>query len=288
MAPLTVTNDRSETEEALIRANLPLAHYGVAEVAGRVPRHVSRDDLESAAMYGLAQAARSFDASRGIDFDKYAMIRIRGSLLDELRSRDWASRGVRASARKMEAASEVLTSRLGRTPSTEETAAEMGCDVEKVQQIRSDVHRGTVLNYESFLTDGHVADILPDAEPTPLEQMMSREKRAFLIDAVVALPERLRHVVVGYFFEERPMQQIADELGVTESRVSQMRGEALRLMHAGITANLDPQMVPAEPRPTGRVAARKANYYRAVADGSKVTDRLSANPRPLADRLTAA
>lgn len=288
MAPLTVTKDRAETEEALIRANLPLAHYGVAEVAGRVPKHVSRDDLESAAMYGLAQAARSFDPDRGIDFDKYAMIRIRGALLDELRSRDWASRGVRSAARQLEAAGERLTARLGRTPTTDETAEEMGCSVERISQIRQDVHRGTVLNYESFLAEGQVADIMPAQEPTPLEQMMSREKRAFLIDAVVALPDRLRHVVVGYFFDERPMQEIAIELGVTESRVSQMRGEALRLMHAGITANLDPALLPPEPRPTGRVAARKATYYRAVAAGSPVSERLAATPRPLADRLAAA
>lgn len=274
-------------EDELVRANLALVQYGVAEIAGRVPRHVSRDDLVSAAMFGLAQAARSWDDSRGIAFEKFAMIRIRGALLDELRSRDWASRSVRSAARSMEAANERLIARNGCTPSLEETAAEMGVEVDKVQSIVDDVHRGTVLNYEALVTEGSIGDILPDSDPTPVDELLGRERRAYLMDAVVALPERLRHVVVAYFFEERPMQEIAEELGVTESRISQMRGEALTLMRAGMTANLDPEMLPAEPRPGGRLARKKAAYYAAVAAGSSVGARLDATPAPLAQRISA-
>lgn len=281
------TAHSATVEDALVRANLPLVQYGVAEITGRVPRHVSRDDLVSAAMFGLAQAARSYEHSRGIAFEKFAMIRIRGALLDELRSRDWASRSVRSAARTMEAANERFTATHGRTPNHEETAHEMGVEVEKVQDIIDDVHRGTVLNYESLVTDGHIADFLPDREPTPVEELLSRERRAFLMDAVVALPERLRHVVVAYFFEERPMHQIAEELGVTESRISQMRGEALALMHSGMTANLDPDQLPAEPRPAGRLARKKAAYYAAVAAGSTAQSRLDAVGTPLAERLSA-
>lgn len=274
-------------EDARIRANLPLVQYGVTEVAGRIPRHVSRDDLVSAAMFGLAQAARSFDDSRGIAFEKFAMIRIRGALLDELRSRDWASRSVRAAARGMEAANDRLVASQGRTPTLDETAAEMGVETERVQRIIDDVHRGTVLNYEALVTEGQIADLLPDREPTPVEQLLSRERRAFLMDAVVALPERLRHVVVAYFFEERPMLEIAGELGVTESRISQMRAEALTLMRAGITANLDPEQLPVEARPDGRLARKKATYYAAVAAGSTPMARLDAVPQPLYARLSA-
>ncbi len=96
-------------EEDLVRRHLPLVQYAVAEVASRVPRHVSRGDLVSAGMVGLAQAARSYDPSRGIAFDRYANQRIRGALLDELRSRDWASRTVRAKARAVTAATDHLT-----------------------------------------------------------------------------------------------------------------------------------------------------------------------------------
>ena len=287
LAPPPVADDRATVEDALIRANLPLVQYGVAEITGRVPRHVSRDDLVSAAMFGLAQAARSYDDSRGIAFEKFAMIRIRGALLDELRSRDWASRSVRSSARKMEAANDRLTASNGRTPTHEETAAEMGVEVDKVQDIIDDVHRGTVLNYEALVTEGQIADLLPAHEPTPVEELLGRERRAFLMDAVVALPDRLRHVVVAYFFEERPMLEIAEELGVTESRISQMRGEAPTLMRAGMTANLDPDMLPAEPRPTGRLARKKAAYYAAVAAGSTAAQRVSATQTPLQERISA-
>lgn len=277
--------ETSAEEEALVRDHIALVHYGVAELSGRIPRHISREDLSSAAMFGLAQAARSFDASRGIAFDTYASIRIRGALLDELRSKDWASRSVRAQARRMEQAKERLTVLHGRTPSMEETAEEMGLAVEKVQQIVDDVHRGTVLNYESLGVEGQIADVLPDDEPTPADQLLSRERRAFLMDAVVALPERLRHVVVAYFFEERSMQDIADELDVSESRISQMRSEALALMRRGMDASLDPDLVPAEPRPGGRLARKHAAYYAAVATGSTARARIDADAADISARL---
>ncbi len=277
----------SPTEEELVREHIALVHYGVAELSGRIPRHISREDLASAAMFGLAQAARAFDPERGIAFDSYASIRIRGALLDELRSRDWASRSVRSLARRMEQAKEHLTVLNGRTPTVEETAAEMGVAVEKVQKIVDDVHRGTVLNYESLGVEGHIADVLPDSDPTPAEELLSRERRAFLMDAVVALPERLRHVVVAYFFEERSMQDIADELGVSESRISQMRSEALQLMRRGMDASLDPDMVPAEPLPGGRLARKHAAYYAAVAAGSTARARLEVSAGTAASRLAS-
>src|SRR3954453_18412160 len=101
------------TEDELVRNNIPLVHYAVAEIAAKIPRHVSRDDLVSAAMAGLAQAARNFDAERGISFDRYASTRIRGSLLDELRSCDWASRSVRSRARQVQNAVEELQASFG-------------------------------------------------------------------------------------------------------------------------------------------------------------------------------
>src|SRR5579862_2993562 len=106
------TSDAGLSEDELVRKNIPLVHYAVAEIAAKIPRHVSRDDLVSAGMAGLAQAARNYDPERGIAFDRYASTRIRGALLDELRDRDWASRSVRSRARKVTAASEELTAKL--------------------------------------------------------------------------------------------------------------------------------------------------------------------------------
>src|SRR5881409_2996251 len=139
--------DQRRIEEVLVSEHLPLVHYAVSEMAAKVPRHVSRDDLVSAGMAGLAQAARSFDPDRGINFDRYASTRIRGSLLDELRDRDWASRSVRSKARKVSAASEELTGKLGRTPSNDEVADHLGLETKAVNSITEDVHRAVVLNY---------------------------------------------------------------------------------------------------------------------------------------------
>src|SRR3981189_3730867 len=132
------------TEEELVRDHLSLVHYVVAGMANRVPRHGTRADLVSAGMVGLAQAARSFDAERGIAFDRYASTRIRGALLDELRSRDWASRSVRAGARGLQAAHEELMNKLGRTPTPEEVATMLDVPTETVHKLVDDVHRATV------------------------------------------------------------------------------------------------------------------------------------------------
>jgi RNA polymerase sigma factor for flagellar operon FliA len=270
---------RLAAEEQLVRDHLPLVQHAVAEVVSRVPRHVSRDDLESAALLGLAQAARTFDASRGTAFEHHAANRVRGAVLDELRGADWASRSVRARSRRLQQATDELTVRLGRAPSRAEIAAELGVEPEVVRKLQDDVHRATVLNYDSIATDGEIEDLLPSQGETPDQVLVKRERLSYLVDAISALPARLRTVVTGYFFEERPMQQIADELGVTESRVSQLRSEALVLLRDGLNAHLDPDVLQPEDRPDGRVARRKAAYYAAIGAASDYRARLDAEAR---------
>lgn len=270
---------RREYEDRLVREHLPLVQYVVSEVAHRIPSHVCRNDLVSAGMLGLAQAARSYDPERGIAFDRFASTRIRGALLDELRGRDWASRSVRARARGLQAASEELTGRLGRAPSAEELAGELKVDAGTVHKLVDDVHRATVLNYESLVLEGDAESFLATEDAGPEDAMVARERQSYLMDAVGSLPERLRRVVIGYFFEERSMQELADELGVSESRVSQLRAEALALLKDGINSQLEPEALPAEPRPNGRVARRKAAYYSQIAAASDYRTRLSARPR---------
>lgn len=262
-------SDLARSEEELIRAHLPLVHYAVAEMAGRVPRHVGRDELVSAGMVGLAQAARAYDADRGIPFSRFASTRIRGALLDELRSRDWASRSVRAKARVVSATTERLSAELGRTPTTAEVADAMGIDASAVQAIAGDVHRAAVLNIDALPFDGRAEEVVLVAEGTPDEAVLADEQRSTLMAAVAALPERLRRVVVGCFFEELPMQVLAEELGVTDSRISQMRTEALALLKDGINSQLDPELV-ADRTTAGRVARRKQAYYAAIADHEAV------------------
>jgi RNA polymerase sigma factor for flagellar operon FliA len=269
-----VDTQRRQWEEQLVRQHLPLVDFAVTQMAARLPRHVPRDELISAAMAGLAQAARSFDTSRDCRFDHYAQARIRGALLDELRSRDWASRSVRSKARRLLAAHDELTASLGRVPTNDEVAGKVGLERSAVEAIAGDVHRSVILNYDSILADSGAEGLLPADEASPDAVLLERERRAYLIDAVAALPERLRHVVVGYFFEERPMQELADELGVSPSRISQMRAEAVALLKDGINAQLDPEAFSTEEE-SPRVAKRKAAYVAAVAKGSDFRARLT-------------
>jgi RNA polymerase sigma factor for flagellar operon FliA len=281
MGGTRTTRDQSATqraEEVLVREHLPLVHYAVAEVAARVPRHVSRDDLISAGMAGLAHAARNFDPDRGIRFDRYAAPRIRGALLDELRHGDWASRSVRRQARLVRNAAETLTMRMGRTPTNGEIATHMGCNTKVVEALNEDVHRAVVLNYDSLVAQGSADDVMPAEGRTPDAILLDRERQAYLVDAVATLPERLRRVVVGYFFEERSMQQLADELGVTDSRISQIRAEALELLREGMNSQLEPEAAADQTSPRSqRVARRKATYYAAIAARTDAKTRISTN-----------
>jgi RNA polymerase sigma factor for flagellar operon FliA len=235
----------------------------VSEIAGRIPRHVCRTDLVSAGMAGLAQAAKSYQPDRGVTFQRFASSRIRGAILDELRARDWASRSVRAKARDLAQTTDQLTARLGRQPSAAEVATAMGASSEELDAINTDVYRALVLNLDALPVEGKGEENLFSGTSAPDEDVLDNEKRAYLVAAVDNLPERLRRVVVGYFFEELPMQVLAEELGVTDSRISQMRAEALVLLRDAINAQLDPDLVPDEP--SERVAKRRYAYYAAVA-----------------------
>jgi RNA polymerase sigma factor for flagellar operon FliA len=276
----------SSDEDELVRRGLPLVQYLVSDVAARVPRSVHREDLVSAAMLGLAQAARSWDAERGVTFECYARTRINGAILDELRGRDWASRSVRADSRKHRAAIEELTTELGRTPTTTEVAQRMGVEVTVLERLENDVARASVLSFESVFADPDTSGSPLTPGEGPVDELLGRELKSVLGDAVAALPDRLRKVVVDYFFDERPMQDIADELGVTESRISQMRAEALALLRDGINSQLDPEQVPDLNVTHGRVGRRKAAYYAAVADTSTARDRIAAE-MSVKDRVSA-
>jgi RNA polymerase sigma factor for flagellar operon FliA len=263
----------SPSEDDLVRTHLPLVHYAVSEVSARIPRHVGRDDLVSAGMIGLVQATRSFDPSRGISFSRFANVRIRGAILDELRSRDWASRSVRAKARHIASISERLTAKLGRSPSTQEIAEATGMDGREIRSVTDDVHRAVVLNLEGLTVDGNAEEILLVGDEGPASILLDREQRSYLVAAVANLPERLRRVVIGYFLEELPMQALAEELGVTDSRISQMRGEAVALLKDAIDAQLDPDRIITTVE-APRVARRRAAYRTAVASHTDFRTRL--------------
>jgi RNA polymerase sigma factor for flagellar operon FliA len=254
-----------ELERQLVTEHLPLVGYLVSELIGRVPAHVSKDELSSAGLAALAQAARGFDSDRGVPFGRFASTRIRGAILDELRGMDWASRSVRARARRTETVREQLQAALGRTPTPPELATALGVAVGELDQVADDVQRAVVLSIQGFADPSSVEDAVVAPEPGPEESLLVQEQMHYLHTAVEALPERLRVVVEGYFFGERPMAEIAAELGVTESRVSQMRAEALVLLKDGMNSQLDPAQVAEPAKPGGCVARRREAYFAAIA-----------------------
>lgn len=266
------TTDRAQEE--LIRENIPLVGHLVREILGRVPSHVNRDDLTSAGLAALVTAARGYDAERGIPFGRFAAMRIRGALLDELRSLDWASRSVRSRARQAEMARQDLTAALGRVPTATEIADSLGIAVSEVESVEEDVQRAVVLSLQGF-SAGTAEDMVTEQTTGPEDMLLHRERIGYLHNAIEALPDRLRTVVSRYFLEERPMAEIAVELGVTESRVSQLRAEALTLLRDGLNTHLNPEMVSEADRPDGCVARRRSAYYAEVASKGDLRSRLA-------------
>ncbi|SDC84070.1 RNA polymerase sigma factor for flagellar operon FliA [Sanguibacter gelidistatuariae] len=253
--------DADQTQ--LVTQNLPLIGYHVSEMLMRVPNHVSRDDLASAGALALVQAARAYDATTGVPFNRYASIRIKGSMVDELRSMDWVTRGARQRARQFTTVADELTANLGRAPSRDEVAAALGVEVSEVDTARQ--HAATrVLSLEGY--DGALAEVLPARGIGPEESVIVDERLRYLTAAVETLPERLRTVVEQVFFHDRSVTDIAKDLGVTQSRVSQLRAEAMLLLRDGMNTHLDPAMVPTPAQPDGVAQRRRETYFSAIAE----------------------
>jgi RNA polymerase sigma factor for flagellar operon FliA len=255
--------DERATEE-LITTTMPLVGHIVRETMGRVPSHVSRDDLTSAGLTALVQAAQAYDAERGVPFERYAAMRIRGAILDELRSVDWASRSVRRRARDLEEVRSRLASTLGRTPSPQEVASALGMTVDEIAANDEDVSRAQVLSLQGSAT-ASLDELIPTRAPSPEALVEHQEKLTYLMEAIEELPERLRIVVNDYFFAERPMADIAAELGVTDSRISQMRAEALVLLRDALNTALEPSLVQTTGKEGGCANRRREAYFAAVA-----------------------
>jgi len=262
----------------LIEDHLPLVRHVVFQVAVHFPRHVDREELATAGALGLVEAARRYDESRGVPFDRFAAQRIRGAILDAVRAADWAPRSVRTLARRLESVEQGLASELGRVPTPEEVAQALGLTRNELHRLQDRLFRSVVLALEYEVNDADedltLVDVLSDTSTVePSEELEHRELLAYMRDAIELLPERHRVVIAGYFMHGRKSQDIADELGVTESRISQLRSEALMMLREGIQAQYDPSQAEAEP--VGRVAKRKAGYAGAIAEHSDWSDRLS-------------
>ena len=273
---MTSQSTQGENQELsrLIEQNLPLVKHIVFQVAVHFPRHVDRDELARAGALGLVEAARRFDESRGVPFDRFAAQRIRGAILDAVRAADWAPRSVRTLARKLEMVEQRLATELGRVPNPAEMAQALGMSRDELNRLQDRLFRSVVLALEHEVNedtdeDLTLVDVLCDRSAVePLEELETRELHAYLRDAVNLLPERQRLVIVGYFLEGRTSQDLARFLGVTESRVSQLRSEALQMLKEGIEAQYTGSATADPEQSVGRVARRKASYAAAISDAS--------------------
>lgn len=262
-APDRPRTERSQRDvDALVTEHLPLAAFAVNAVASRIslPGHVSREDLLSCAHVALVEVARRFDPSAGASFATYALARLQGAVLDELRSGDWASRSVRAAARRTDAAADALAMSLGRPPTQEELATSLGVPRSELDALQVDVHRAIMVSIDAEASGEGPGIELPDSGESPERALLRTERARTLHDAIRALPDRLDEVVERNFFGDESLTDIARDLGVTLSRVSQMRARALTLLHAAMSEVWDGSPVAAD----GGVRAR--NQQRAYLD----------------------
>ncbi len=218
-------------QEQLVLEHLPVVRYVARQLADRLPQHVELDELVGAGTLGLLDAARKYNAGKGVQFRSYAQFRIRGAILDSLRSLDWSPRELRRKGRAMENAASLLQARLGRPPQDAEVAAEMGLTLGHFQQLQGQL-KGldiTALNAERGEDSGdEELSFIPAKESeNPLFQCLEGEARRRLAEAIEALGERERLVLSLYYFEELTMREIGTVLGVVESRVSQIHTLAL-------------------------------------------------------------
>ena len=258
----------SPQRQLLVTSNLALVGYVVSGLAMKLPTYVDRDELRSAGLEGLVQAAHSFVEDREVPFRHFAITRIRGAIIDDLRRKDWASRSVRQAGRAREGAVDHLVATLGATPTSVEIAEYMGISLEELRTLDASLSRGSVLSLDAVPTPGAVSpvELLDSDSSGPEDQLLDNEFQVYLRAAVTALPDRLETVISRYFLQGHAMADIAEDLGVTESRVSQLRAEALILLRDGLNTHLAPERVPSSTRPGGAVDRRRAAYFASVAE----------------------
>jgi RNA polymerase sigma factor for flagellar operon FliA len=229
-----------EARAQLLDRYLGLVHHVAREVGARTTA-VELDDLVSAGTLGLVRALETFDLSRGLAFSTYAVRRIRGSILDDLRSRDWTPRSVRAKTRKLHAAAAALQARLGRAPEPQEVAAALEIDVETYFQWKGMAEGGVMVPFEGGSATAPregltLEETVYDADAElPGQELERQEQFAGLRDAIATLPEKERTVLALYYYEELNLRQIAEVLHVTESRISQIRSAALKRLRQRMT-----------------------------------------------------
>ena len=232
-----VESEVATDRDLLLMEHLPTVRYLARRIHERLPQHVDLDDLISAGVVGLIDAFSKFDHSKKVQFKSYAQFRIRGAILDSLRTLDWSPRELRRKGRAVEEAIRSVTQRVGRAPSELEIAGEMELSLTEYQQLLGDLKGLEIgsLHMERSEESGdeELAYVPGSPEEDPLFRCLKGEMKQRLADAIDELPEKERMVLTLYYYEELTMKEIGLTLGVVESRVSQIHSSAvLRLRTA--------------------------------------------------------
>ena len=225
-------------QERVLLEHLPVVRFLARRIHERLPQHVDIEDLVSAGVVGLMDAFAKFDPDKNVQFRSYAQFRIRGAILDSLRTLDWSPRELRRKGRAIEEAIRVLTARLGRPPAESDVATEMGLGLQEYQQLLGELKGleiGTLhVEHNDESGDEELAYIPGRPEDDPLFRCLRGEMEDRLTDAIANLPDRERLVMTLYYFEEMTMREIGLAMGVVESRVSQVHASAVVHLRAAL------------------------------------------------------
>jgi RNA polymerase sigma factor for flagellar operon FliA len=232
-----------ETQRDLVERNVALVEHITHRVHARYGRHIEREELVHVGMLGLVEAAARFDTTRGIPFSTFAGLRIEGSIIDFLRRGDWLPRASRAFEHRVVQTERTLFERLGRPPTRAELAAALEITDKALEDHRARVATATIDSLDRDVRADssqavRLSEIIPDTTASIEEVVLERELLTMVRRSLRSLDERSRFVVVAYLLEGKSLKEIADRLGVTRSRVSQLKDEAVRRVRESIRLEL--------------------------------------------------
>lgn len=224
--------------DALVQEHAPLVKRIANHLRGRLPHGIDLDDLIQVGLIALLDAARQYSSAKGASFETYASIRVRGAMLDEVRSSDWAPRSVYRRQRELTAAIQKVENRTGNPAEPREIAAELGISLDNYFQMVSaaTTHRTFSLDQDEGSSGDSALQQIPDPDAEPCTELESDEFRTALGEAIRSLPEREALVMSLYYEEELNLKEIGAVLGVTESRVCQIHGQALSRVRSRVHA----------------------------------------------------
>jgi RNA polymerase sigma factor FliA len=232
--------------DRLILTYAPLVKYVAGRLGSGLPAHVDENDLVSYGLLGLIGAIERFDPGRDIKFETYAIARIKGSIIDELRALDWVPRSVRSRARDIERAIGELERKLHRAPTDEEISEKLGITTGDLDDSLSEIGRSSIAALDELWTISSTGggdqvaliDTIEDTQgPEPQSELAQTELKEALGEAIARLPEREKLVVTLYYYEELTLREIGEVLGVTESRVSQLHTKAILRLKARLAGS---------------------------------------------------